>query len=268
MQLVMSGVGGLVLGVGLLHLLPHSVAETGSMDQSVWAALAGLLTMFFLIRTFSVHRHGPVEGSPGAADEHTLTACGDHHHDYPTAGEHCLTHQHPYSWVGLCAGLTLHTLLDGMAIAASVSAEARAGQGGGLLLGLGTFFAVLLHKPLDAMSITSVMAAGGWSAQSQRVVNLGFAAMNAVGAAVFCLGVQMAVTGQHLVIGWALGFSAGLFLCIALADILPEVQFHAHDRTKLSLALVVGVLFAYAIGFAESPHQHGNPPSAEHHDHQ
>ena len=39
----------------------------------------------------------------------------------------------------------------------------------------------------------------------------------------------------------ALAFSAGTFLCIALSDLLPELQFHAHDRSKLSLALLAGV---------------------------
>ena len=117
------------------------------------------------------------------------------------------------------------------------------------MLGLGTFLAVVLHKPLDAMSITSVMAAGGWSNKSRQMVNLGFAAANVVGAMAFCLGVEHFVEYQHTVVGLALGFSAGVFLCIALADILPEVQFHAHDRLKLSAALLLGVLFAYALGF-------------------
>ena len=38
-----------------------------------------------------------------------------------------------------------------------------------------------------------------------------------------------------------LAFSAGTFLCIALSDLLPELQFHAHDRWKLSAALLAGV---------------------------
>ena len=40
--------------------------------------------------------------------------------------------------------------------------------------------------------------------------------------------------------GVALAFSAGTFLCIALSDLLPELQFHSHDRLKLSLALLAG----------------------------
>ena len=38
----------------------------------------------------------------------------------------------------------------------------------------------------------------------------------------------------------ALAFSAGTFLCIALSDLLPELQFHSHDRLKLSVALLTG----------------------------
>jgi hypothetical protein len=33
---------------------------------------------------------------------------------------------------------------------------------------------------------------------------------------------------------------------------------------KLSAALVLGVLFAYALGFFESPHQHGHGQECEH----
>ena len=157
--------------------------------------------------------------------------------------------------------------MDGIAIAASVTAEARHPEAAGLL-GLGTFLAVLLHKPLDAMSITSVMAAGNWSKKSRQFVNVSFALTSVAGAAIFCLGVGHFAEQQHTIVGLALGFSAGVFLCIALADILPEIQFHAHDRMKLSAALVLGVVFAYALGIFESPHQHGHAPAESPHPHE
>jgi hypothetical protein len=40
---------------------------------------------------------------------------------------------------------------------------------------------------------------------------------------------------------------ADYFLCIAGADLLPKLQFHAHDRVKLSLALLAGVAVASLI---------------------
>jgi zinc and cadmium transporter len=88
------------------------------------------------------------------------------------------------------------------------------------------------------------------------------------GAAIFCLGVGQFAEQQHTIVGLALGFSAGVFLCIALADILPEIQFHAHDRMKLSAALVLGVVFAYALGIFESPHEHGHGPADAPHPHE
>lgn len=257
MQTIMSFVGGFVLAVALLHLLPHAAAETGSLDQAVWATLGGLLIMFFLIRIFQVHQHGPVDAIEGGTCDHTHPHAACPHHDYPLDGDHCATHRHRYSWVGLFIGLALHTLMDGIAIAASVTVEAQHPEAAGLL-GLGTFLAVLLHKPLDAMSITSVMAAGDWSKRSRHMVNLAFASMSIVGAAAFSLGVSQFVDHQHTVVGLALGLSAGVFLCIALADILPEVQFHTHDRLKLSAALVLGIVSAYALGIFEAPHQHGH----------
>ncbi len=60
MQLMMSFVGGLMLGVAILHLLPHAVVQTGSLDYAAWSCILGLLTMFLIIRVFNVHQHGPV----------------------------------------------------------------------------------------------------------------------------------------------------------------------------------------------------------------
>jgi zinc and cadmium transporter len=36
-------------------------------------------------------------------------------------------------------------------------------------------------------------------------------------------------------------------LCIASSDLLPELQFHSHDRFKLSVALLAGLSIAVLI---------------------
>jgi hypothetical protein len=150
--------------------------------------------------------------------------------------------------------LALHTLIDGVALAASVAAGEHAG--GERLAGLATFIAILLHKPLDALSISAVMASAGWSRSSIQTVNAAFALMCPLGAAAFYLGAGELDEHQHILIGCSLGFAAGAFLCISLADILPEVQFHAHDQGKLSAALVLGVALAYAVGLVEAEQAH------------
>ena len=50
---------------------------------------------------------------------------------------------------------------------------------------------------------------------------------------------------QQWYIACALAFSAGTFLCISLSDLLPELQFHSHDRLKLSVALLLGLGVAH-----------------------
>jgi zinc and cadmium transporter len=264
MQLMMSFVGGLMLGVAILHLLPHAVVQTGNLDHAAWSCILGLLAMFLIIRVFNVHQHGPVSEPDG--EGHGL-AMHDHdhqhaHHDCRHPAERDDARSHPFTWAGLFVGLGVHSLLDGIAVAASVAAAAGHGETG-LLLGAGTFFAVLFHKPLDSLSITSVMAVGNWSPRARNLVNLIFALVCPIGAFAFFYGMRELGSGQQLVVGCALGFSAGAFLCISLADILPEIQFHYHDRVKLTAALLVGVALSFAIGLAESEHAHDHSVERE-----
>ena len=123
-------------------------------------------------------------------------------------------------------------------------------------MGLGVFLAILLHKPLDALSITSLMQAGGWSPRAMGMANLAFATLCPLGALVFVWGLGM-LDNQAFVVGCALAFSAGVFLCISLGDLLPEVHFHSHDRVKLTLAFLVGISLAYALRFVEPALTHG-----------
>jgi zinc and cadmium transporter len=258
-QLMMSFVGGLMLGVALLHLLPHSLAEQGSIDRSVGWCLGGLLLMFLLIRVFHVHAH-----------EHgdTTDVTAEHHHDHEGPCDHhhspLTTHSHAFSWVGLAFGLSLHTLIDGLALGAAVASENH-GHGGWMLAGLGTFLAVALHKPLDALSITSLMAAGGWSKRDISLANVGFALMCPLGAIGFVFGLDAFFDQQQVILGCALAFAAGVFLCISLADLLPEVAFHTHDRLRLTLALAFGIALAWGIGFLEPKHTHA--PQERNHAH-
>ena len=245
MQLMMSFVAGLMMGVALLQMLPHAAAESGSFDHATLSAVLGLLAMFFAIRIFHVHGHEPHE-THAKADSYECNHPPGHCHEHPPV--------HELSWLGLFSGLAIHTLIDGVALAASVAVEANGAQAG--LIGLGTFVAVVLHKPLDALSITSVMLAGGWSDRARRVVNVVFSLMCPAGAIAFFFAFGTLGSATETAIGWALGFAAGAFLCIALADVLPEVQFHRHDRLKLSAALLLGVALARGIGCLEPSHDH------------
>lgn len=290
MQVIISLVGGLMLGVGLLHLLPHGIAEIQSagdisskhaVDLTVGWALFGLLVMFFLIRAFHFHQHDTAEVESHECRESsrtsgTLSGHGENHtHQDPddrADEDFGAAHRHEghfpaashLSWIGVAAGLSLHTLIDGLALGAAVMAESHHDDVS-IAAGLAVFFAILLHKPLDAMSITALMQAGGLSLRKCHFVNLAFAMMCPAGVLLLVFGADTLSSDAHLFVGCALGFSAGVFLCISLGDLLPELQFHSHDRAKLSAALLAGIALAWAIGFLEPPHAHDHKPSADHH---
>jgi len=219
MQVAMSFVSGLMLGVAFYHLLPHSITWVGgpeAADVSAWWLMIGLIVMLLLLRMFHFHQHD-------FSDADHAENCD--HHPVEEVSVHRL------SWVGIALGLGMHTIIDGVALGAVIQGQSADGQVTGLL-GVGVFLAILLHKPLDALSITAVMNAGGWSTSSRTMANVTFAFM--------C----------------PLAFSAGAFICIALSDLLPEVQFHSHDRMKLTVAFLLGIGLAYAIGGVEPAGAH------------
>lgn len=253
-QMLMSGVGGLMIGIALLHLLPHGGVVLHSHSKAGAGALIGLTVMFLLIRLFHTHSHDiPVTESDGGSDSHA-----EHVHQH----EHC-SHNHHHvdakgiSWAGLFFGLLLHTLVDGVALASSVMADGSHGAWLGLA-GLGTFLAVLLHKPLDAFAITSVMSKQKWPQLAQNAANFAFSLACPLGALAFYFGATQFDPSSSL-LGWGLTISAGFFIGIALADLLPEVAFHDHDRLKLTFAFLLGI--AIAVGIENLPgHSHSHDP--------
>jgi zinc and cadmium transporter len=222
--------------------------------------------MFFLQRFFHFHHHDVPEESPEG-----VAGCCDHDHVHDQGGPegaheaHTLAHKSAsqLSWSGAALGLTLHTLIDGLALAASVEAEAH-GATHGALMGLGTFLVIILHKPFDAMAISTLMGAGGWSRTSRNVVNALFALAIPVGVLGFYFGADQWGDQAHMFLGAALAFAAGTFLCIATSDLLPELQFHSHDRVKLSTALLAGLILAAVIGRLETTgHDHLEDPGRD-----
>jgi zinc and cadmium transporter len=261
-------------------LIPHAWHQLRSIDRVVWWMLGGFLVMFFLQRFSHFHHHDvPDEDPEGCVGTPQDSHCGcghDHHHGGVSEGHGPVHHDHTLagksarqlSWGGAALGLTLHTLIDGMALAASVEAAASHGDTG-LLLGFSTFLVIFLHKPFDAMVISTLMTAGGWSRASRHVVNGLFALAIPVGVLLFHAGAAQYVEDSHVFLGSALAFAGGTFLCIATSDLLPELQFHSHDRGKLSIALLLGLLLAAVVGkFESSGHDHHEPavPAAESHD--
>jgi zinc and cadmium transporter len=253
LQLYLSFAAGTMLGAAFFHMMPEAIVK-GSVASLNWSA-AGLLALFFLERFFAFHHHeapaDPLEPCPTHPHEH---AHGRGHSagvvDASAPGEPGpSTKGTSLHWGAAAFGLALHTLTGGVALAGAVRTDHGLGAGA-----LGVFIATLVHKPADALTIVSLMLRAGVPRGRAHLVNLGFSMMIPVGAALFWVGVGL--LGSSLadrVTADTLAFSAGTFLCIALSDLLPELQFHAHDRWKLSAALLAGVaLMALAGRFEPS----------------
>jgi zinc and cadmium transporter len=242
MQIAISFVSGIMLGIGLLHLLPHSYLALGSIDSATIWTLLGFLFMFFLERFFHFHHHDVAE-----VDDHARA-----HHE----------HEQSIPWGGAAIGLTLHALVDGVAMAAAVAADE---EHAAAWAGLGAVLAVVLHKPFDSLTIGTLMAAAGRSAASRHMLNFMYSLVTPLGVLLFYASYGPFAEPQYG-LGQALGFAAGAFICIASSDLLPELQFHRHDRTALSLALVAGIAVAWSTIFLEEGahgHQHDELPPAE-----
>ena len=250
MQVLLSLTGGVMLGVGLLHLLPHAYLELSrKIDITMAWVLAGFFLMFLLERAFHGHAHHATDGSHG---------CGhDHHHDHSHAQPlpASSSRSGPWAWCGAFAGLALHRLADGAALAASVGADGS--HGGGLLAGFATFLAIVLHKPFDSGIIATLMIDAGASAGTRRRVNVLYALVVPLGAMLFLGSLRLFGGNQGAILGAALAMAAGAFICIAAADLLPEVEFHSHDRLLLTASLTIGIAIAWGITVMEqSSHSH------------
>lgn len=238
LQIYLSFAAGSMLGACFFHMMPEAV-ELGSASTLKWAA-AGLLGVFFLERWFSFHHH--------EAPDDPSDPCPTHAHEHSHGSGHAAglvvegapgvagpgTKGRSLQWGIAGFGLAVHTIAGGVALA---SATASGSKG----TAWGVFLATLIHKPADSLTIVSLMLRGGVPAKITHLVNFGFSLLIPLGAVLFLVGTKFAGAGDSTPVTAAtLAFSAGTFLCIALSDLLPELQFHAHDRVPLSAALLGG----------------------------
>ncbi|MCA8982312.1 MAG: ZIP family metal transporter [Planctomycetaceae bacterium] len=298
LQVLMSLVGGLMLGVALFHLLLHALLDSSrsELDDVLSSLALGILTMFLLLRLFHFHQHDVTPVFPGIEQaihqecEHSSPGHGHAHlsrrsevrasleavaqnpgvsakdsgpgdpvigtgMDQQVLARHpatSLLEKHRYSWVGIALGLGLHSVMDGVALSASLLRPVAVADSSSLV-GLATFLAVLLHKPLDAISITSVMSASGWSRSMCTLANFSFAVMCPLGAVLAWWGI-LGTHSHAYVVSQLLAFSAGVFLCIALSDLLPEMQFHGHNQILLAFSLLLGLTIAWLLMYINPMH--------------
>ena len=243
-QVVMAFVAGIILGVALYHMLPHAVAALGesgdhdALETAVFWLMIGALLTILMLYLLDFHEHD-------FSDEHSRGHDGHRQQGMQLK---------PMTWAGIFIGLGLHSLSEGIALSSTLRISEHSAPG---IAGLGVFLAIALHKPLDSLSVVSMMEGGGQSIRARRLANLGFALICPVAIYLAYWAPSLLGPSESYVLGCALAFSAGTFLSISLSDILPEIHFHKHDRWKIAFSLLAGVFVAYALHWVEPGSLHG-----------
>ncbi|MXZ55662.1 MAG: hypothetical protein F4227_09460 [Gammaproteobacteria bacterium] len=247
-QVFLSFVSGFMIGIAVLHILPHgidqiaSVYTESSVQLGALSMVCGIVLMFGTLRLLSFHDHEPVST--------TYNAEG-------TARTGSAT------WIAVIAGMSVHTLFEGFAIGSILSIDYVALDLSthtdvkvySSTLALGVVFAIVVHKPFDALTVVGVTKYAGVEKKSLWLTNVLFALICPFAAliALFFL-VEVLHDYEHIV-GFLLAFVSGVFLCVALADLLPEAFRHQHDRLKIFIAFLCGLLLTW-ISLLFLPHMH------------
>jgi zinc and cadmium transporter len=266
LQLCLSLSAGVMLGAAFFHIMPEAIRYSGS--NFGWWMTLGVVGLFCIERFIAPHSHEVNEGHHHHHHkEDELTAGHNHGHEHfhsSPADDHRAAAPAVAGWMAVL-GLTIHTFMNGVGLAGEVEAEWLTAA----IPGLAIFVAIVAHKPADALAISTVLSRKGVSRRAIILVQLGFATMVPLGVAAFRITQgSIAKDLESQLIGAALAFSAGTFLFVALSDLLPEVQFHRHDRIPLFLALVLGVSLMGGIAYLEGHDEHGHSHgvSTSHHD--
>lgn len=132
-------------------------------------------------------------------------------------------------------GISLHSLLDGVALGAGLFLPQ---------LGPVVLIAVIVHKMPDSISISSILLSAGWPRGRVAMLSVLFALTTPVGALLAYLFFR---TLSPVDIAVAIGVSAGTFLAIATADILPQIH-RIEERNPMTLLFLLAGLSVSWLG--------------------
>lgn len=227
LPLLVSLAAGVLLGSAILHLLPEAVEALGSGLRLPLLFLVGFLGFFVLERYLWFHHHGP-EATPAGLGHRPGHALAD---DCPDP--------HPVVVMNL-VGDGVHNLIDGMAIGAAYLIDPAAG--------VATTLAIVLHEIPQEIGDFAILVHGGLTVRRALLLNLASALLAVVGTAL-ALVLGQAVDGFAASL---LPITAGSFLYIAAADLIPEIHRHRDPSRALGQALFlflgVGLTLALRVG--------------------
>jgi zinc transporter ZupT len=205
-RLAAFGAGALI-AAALLDLLPEALELGGMEPGSLFlGAAAGFFSLYVLEKLALFHAHDEPHASAAHRRVGVLGA----------------------------AGVSLQSLIDGMALGASFAADAATG-------GVVTL-AVMLHKLTDGTSTVGLILASGNPATEARK----WLALASV-APLVGLGLSMVVDLPAAALAFLLAFFAGTFLYLGASHLLPEAH-DAEPGASVALATLGGFGVVLVVG--------------------
>jgi len=205
LRLLIGAGAGFLLAVALLEMAPHAAGMIPTAP--VWL-LGGFLLVHVVEHVVPAHFHYGHETHSGLQ---------------------------PHVGVTATAGLTIHSLLDGVAIVAALQADSW--------LGGMVFAAMVWHRIPSGFTVASVVRAVGGSPGSAML------AAGVLGVAAVLGGLLWLALPQGRWLGAALSVSAGSLLYVAATDLLPEVNRRRTLLAPLGVVIGVGVYYVIHLGF-------------------
>ncbi len=158
--------------------------------------------------------------------------------------------------VGVFLGDSLHNLVDGLAIGAAFLISVPAG--------IATAVAVGMHELPQEIADFSLYIKAGFKKTTTLSLNLVSSLMTLAGSLLVYF-LRDSIQGAEV---YMLALTAGMFLYIALADLLPELHEHEHEKRtgKELLIFVLGMalVFVSMRALGEQAHSHGESHEHEH----
>ncbi|HMF78247.1 MAG TPA: ZIP family metal transporter [Bryobacteraceae bacterium] len=227
---LVSAATGALLATAVTHLLPEAIQQFGYGSKFCVLLLFGFLVSFLLERLVWVLFQKTRNGVTAAAERDGSKII---HH----AHEHCRPHGIPLSTNILLSG-AIHSLVDGMAIAAAF--------GVGHSAGVATTIAVLLHEVPHHIADVGVLMYTGLTKSRAIVMNL-FATTGCAMGGVVVLAVG---TGAGNVSQVLLPITAANFLYVAIGILMPELQKERDGRRSMAqvVCLLATLLFIFELG--------------------
>lgn len=216
-EVLLSFSAGVMLGAAFFQMIPEAI-HLGDL-KTLSCVLLGALTMFLLERFVIAHIcEEPEEG--------------------------CEVHDHASLGIVAFLGLSIHTLFDGVALGSSLTAG----------IGATVFIAIIAHKIPSSLALGSILVHAGYQRRTIFLLLFAFALTIPLGSGLYFLVDRLFSSAGFT--AWVLAFSAGTFLYLALADLLPQVHQKAGLRWQTLAALFAGVFAMYALRFLHSGHVH------------